>query len=432
MVVDIDCSDHTPVNPVCYLREIVQEEYDAEEGKYVRRLACAAFTHPHQDHINGLKPLVDAGFVFDEIWEPGHRLSEKEAEDNPAYEEYMKVLQEYEAQGKVRKPTAASEKWRAEFHGVDIYCLGPSGYLNAVDGDATSRDAIHNRCLILRVSTEEMTVLLPGDSAVNQWLERIAPNYAPELLEADVLVASHHGSRTFFKEDEDSDPYEEAIDSINPEISVGEDNRHGHPHRDAVELYTKYTRGAVTQTKIEGSVLVKIDDQVDKILTPSPVDRLLREGDGLAGEASAELARTSEISLSAKKFNKDTKYPLVPLKSGDTQVSKDEYILFTASVSNRPAGTYLRWEVKNVGVDEDAGHSEHYEKSEDPTKRYDHKMGRSDAEHEWTRHTSYTGRHMCMVSLVDQFSGRVLAKDRFVVPIGKARSRYRSRLGRRK
>jgi Adenylyl/Guanylyl and SMODS C-terminal sensor domain len=142
-----------------------------------------------------------------------------------------------------------------------------------------------------------------------------------------------------------------------------------------------------------------------------------------------EDARDLVISQS---IYKDTKYPLRPLKNGVTRVAKDEYILFSAVISNRPAGTYLRWEVQNVGVDEDAGHNEHDEKSGDPSKRYDYKMGRRDAEHEWTRRTSYTGRHECMVSIVDHFADKVLAKNRFVVPIGKARSRNMRRLSRRK
>ncbi len=71
IVVDIDCHSDTPVDPVDYLKELVPEEYDAEENRHVRRLACAAFTHPHEDHISGLKPLADAGFVFDEYGSRG-------------------------------------------------------------------------------------------------------------------------------------------------------------------------------------------------------------------------------------------------------------------------------------------------------------------------------------------------------------------------
>lgn len=74
---------------------------------------------------------------------------------------------------------------------MDVYCLGPSKHLNAADADDTSREAIHNRCLILRLVTDEMSVLLPGDSAVNQWRDRIVRNYDADLLVADVLVASH-------------------------------------------------------------------------------------------------------------------------------------------------------------------------------------------------------------------------------------------------
>jgi competence protein ComEC len=431
MVVDIDCSGDTPVDPVSYLEELVPEEYDAEEERFVRRLACAAFTHPHQDHISGLKPLVDAGFVFDEIWESGHRLSDKEAEDNPAYEDYLEVIEAYEAKGRVKKPTAASKEWHADFHGAKVYCLGPSKHLNAADADDTSREAIHNRCLILRIVTDEMSVLLPGDSAVNQWRDRIMPNYEEELLEVDVLVASHHGSRTFFKEDQDDDPYVEAIEAISPEytlISVGEDNDYDHPHEDALRLYPEYTGGAVAQTKIEGSILVKVEDG-EVTPEPSPVDEQVEEKVA-AKSASLTLATVPSISLSAKQFNRDTKRPFRPLKNGASRVPKDEYILFTADISNRPAGTYVRWEVKNLGVDEDAGHSEHYEKTETTAKRYDYRMNRTDAEHEWTRHTAYTGRHECIVSLVDQFTSRLLARDRFVVPIGKARSRYLRRLGR--
>lgn len=372
---------------------------------------------------------MDAGFVFDEIWESGHRLSTEDAKDNPAYDDYLAVIEESEQEGKVKKPTSASGKWREDFHGVDVYCLGPSQHLNAADADDTGREAIHNRCLILRIVTDEMSVLLPGDSAVNQWRDRIVPNYDEDLLVADVLVASHHGSHTFFKKDKDDDPYEDAIEAIAPDytlISVGEDNDYDHPHKDALKIYREYTGGAVAQTKIEGSILVKVDDG-DVALEPSQLDERVETSKAATKSLSVALASVPSVSLSAVQFNKGTKRPLKALKSGTSKVPKEEYILFTAGIQNRPMGSRIEWEVKNWGVDDNALHSERY--SKDPGGRFDLTMGRTDTEHEWTRKTAYTGRHECVVKLVDP-SGRVLASGRFVVQVGRPRSRYRRKLGR--
>ncbi len=431
MIVDIDCHSDTPADPVDYLKELVPEEYDAGEDRHVRRLACAAFTHPHQDHISGLKSLVDAGFVFDEIWESGHRLSDEDAKDNPAYEDYLSMIEECEEKGKVKKPTSASGKWREDFHGVDVYCLGPSKHLNAADTDDTSREAIHNRCMILKIVADEMSVLLPGDSAVNQWRDRIVPNYDADLLEADVLVASHHGSRTFFKKDKDDDPYEEAIEAIAPDytlVSVGEGNDYDHPHEDALKLYQEHTGGAVAQTKLEGSILVEAKDG-EVSLKPSPVDEQLEESRAATKSVSMTLALVPRVSLSAAQLNKGTKRPFKALNSGASRVPKDEHILFTADIRNRPTGSRIEWEVKNWGVDADAWHSERYGKRADGG--FDLAMGRTDAENEWTRLTAYTGRHECVVRLVDPL-GRVLASDRFVVHVGRPRSRYLRKLGRKR
>jgi hypothetical protein len=67
MVVDIDCHDDTLVDPVGYLKELVPEEYDADEGRYIRRLACAAFTHPHQA-FNLLHPCSTMGEIQVDIY----------------------------------------------------------------------------------------------------------------------------------------------------------------------------------------------------------------------------------------------------------------------------------------------------------------------------------------------------------------------------
>lgn len=47
IVVDIECSGHTPVDPVSYLQEIVNDEHNVAEGKCVRLLPCSAL-RPHE------------------------------------------------------------------------------------------------------------------------------------------------------------------------------------------------------------------------------------------------------------------------------------------------------------------------------------------------------------------------------------------------
>lgn len=130
-------------------------------------------------------------------------------------------------------------------------------------------------------------------------------------------------------------------------------------------------------------------------------------------------------------FNKDTKLTMRPLKSGASKVPKDEYILFTAEIRNRPAGSRLEWEVKNWGVDGDNHHAERYGKNE-RSGSYDLSMGREDGELEWTRKTAYTGRHECIVRLVDPILRRVVTAERFVVQVGGPRPRYQRRMGRKR
>ena len=110
---------------------------------------------------------------------------------------------------------------------------------------------------------------------------------------------------------------------------------------------------------------------------------------------------------------------------------RDEYILFTADVRNRPAGFRLEWEVKNWGVDGYSHHSERYGKDE-RAGNFDASMGRTDTEHEWTRRTAYTGRHECIVRLVDPILRRTVATERFVVQVGRPRPRYQRRMGRKR
>ncbi len=107
------------------------------------------------------------------------------------------------------------------------------------------------------------SVMLTGDSNKPCW-ERVVGYYegredetGVEVLKAQNLHASHHGSRTFVKDaKDDPEPYLEAFELIDSEdviISVGPDSKHDHPHEDMLDIYNDQVGAEnVLQTCVEG------------------------------------------------------------------------------------------------------------------------------------------------------------------------------------
>ena len=114
-------------------------------------------------------------------------------------------------------------------------------------------------------------MILTGDSNLACW-ERILDYYkgrteeetGTEVLKADILPASHHGSRTFFKDgDEDSEASLEALETIAPDAvvaSVGDNNQHDHPHDDMMDAYRDQVGDDnVFETRHTGTIVMEID-----------------------------------------------------------------------------------------------------------------------------------------------------------------------------
>ena len=82
------------------------------------------------------------------------------------------------------------------------------------------------------------------------------------LKDIDVLKVGHHGSKTSSSE--------EFIDEINPKysiISVGKNNRYGHPNKEVLDNLEK---SKIYRTDQDGSIMFKIKNNKLKIETCSP------------------------------------------------------------------------------------------------------------------------------------------------------------------
>lgn len=98
-----------------------------------------------------------------------------------------------------------------------------------------------------------------GDASVTTEKEIMNKYNLPDI---DVLKVGHHGSKTSSSK--------EFINVINPEysiISVGKNNRYGHPNKEVLE---NLENSKIYRTDLDGSIMFKIKNNKLKIETCSP------------------------------------------------------------------------------------------------------------------------------------------------------------------
>lgn len=265
MLVDINRTD-VDVDIIELLRKKIPKKKHDDIEKTCRRLNFFVNTHPHEDHLKGIADLDTDEFYIDEIWESGHRLYVP-ADQKDEYKHYYDFLT---LLNKLKKRNAvtilrAGRAPKTYIGSTVVYAFAPSGYIV----NSKSREEIHNQCAVLRIEYMGNSILLAGDSDRDSWESRIVPQYTDDkiengkrlenLLKSTLLHAPHHGSKYFFvKPNDDNDKYKRAMDKMNPSftvIPVGAGNKHGHPHRIAMNIYQEKTkRGRVWTTKDDKSM----------------------------------------------------------------------------------------------------------------------------------------------------------------------------------
>ena len=101
--------------------------------------------------------------------------------------------------------------------------------LAPVCGASYSESDMNEWSIILRVEYGENAIILTGDAEVHSEQLAMFANDS-ELFEADVLKIGHHGSS--------SSTGDSFLEAVNPEyaiLSLGKDNRYGHPHWETIE-----------------------------------------------------------------------------------------------------------------------------------------------------------------------------------------------------
>ena len=201
---------------------------------YDRHIDIVAATHPHDDHIGGLAQVL-------ERYNVGAVLERRIEYDSAAYEAWARAVDAEEANG-ARVIEARAGQLIALDDDVRIEVLGPPReLLRGTDSD------VDNASLALRLVYGDVSLLLAGD-VFSEGERTLLKSGA--ALDSDVLKVPHHGS--------DSSSTAEFLDAVSPAaavISVGADNRFGHPSADVVRRLRGFVgEGRLYMTSERGTV----------------------------------------------------------------------------------------------------------------------------------------------------------------------------------
>jgi beta-lactamase superfamily II metal-dependent hydrolase len=201
-------------------------------------------THPHNDHLCGLSELSEE-IDIQNVWHSGHNPGPNHCE---RYAELQALIKKVENAGGdvVELEGSRSSSLIGE---VEYYVLSPAVHVKEEIGDEdpdARYQRIHEHCAVLKFGSGNHWIMLPGDADRQAWELHITKYHAAHgTVPATIFTAPHHGSRSFFRDNEEQEPYLDALKAINPEHIIisaprSDESQWEHPHSDAVDLYADH------------------------------------------------------------------------------------------------------------------------------------------------------------------------------------------------
>jgi competence protein ComEC len=199
-----------------------------------RRLDLVVLTHPQEDHIGGL-PEVLASYSVRGV------LTNPYAADTAVFGAWQQAL------GDAQAPVAYARRGET----ID---LGDGARLDVLNPPPVTpgqqTDDLNDTSVVLRLTMGGVSFLLTGDLAQAGENALIA---AGADLRAQVLKVGHHGSRT-----STSPAFLAQVDPVVDVISVGAQNRFGHPTQ---EVLDRLSDDLLLRTDQNGDVTVSTDGE---------------------------------------------------------------------------------------------------------------------------------------------------------------------------
>lgn len=195
-------------------------------------------THPHEDHIGGMKKVFDT-YDVESFYMPkvSHTTKTFQNMVNAVANEGIKIQQIKEGMS---------------------FDLGKGARIDVYSPIYESYEEFNDYSPIMKLTYGDTELIFTGDAEAHAEADVVAKY--PKDLKADVLKFGHHGSST--------SSTEEFIQSVDPDygiISCGAGNKYGHPHKETLQKISKYnikayrtdTQGQITLTSDGKNINIK-------------------------------------------------------------------------------------------------------------------------------------------------------------------------------
>jgi competence protein ComEC len=226
--------------------QAADEVVAALRNRDVRSLDLAVATHPHADHIGGMRQVIENFGVKNFLDSDQKYASSKE---------YLRMLLAIDEKGIEFIPAKNGMKFDLD-SGVGLEVLNPLGNGQWIKEVRRGGSVENANSVVLRLRYGNFSMLFTGD-AETETEDLMMKSGVP--LRAQVLKVGHHGSRYAT-----SARFLEAVAPEAAVISCGADNRYGHPARQTLDRLQK-AGVKVYRTDLNGDIAIVSDGNTFEI-----------------------------------------------------------------------------------------------------------------------------------------------------------------------
>lgn len=216
----------------CMLIDAGESEYGKTVTDYINtsgydKIDYLVATHPHADHIGGMREVVNS-FDVGEIYMP------KVAANTKTYENLLKAIDKKGL--KINTAKAGLNILSEDNLEIDIIAPNSSGY-----------EDINNYSAVVKITYGDVKFLFMGDA------ETESENEITADVSADFVKIGHHGSRS-----SSSEKFVKRVGAKYAAVSVAEENDYNHPVEEIIKRW--FDSGAkVLMTKDVGNIVAQSD-----------------------------------------------------------------------------------------------------------------------------------------------------------------------------